>query len=127
MPIRALYEQWFSFLLAKLKRRPGDSTKRLALHWGMLDEEARRTFYGFMTLLDPKVHWDACWYIAEKYYKEYFDESCSEWVVDNPSVALVATVRRAFSHDFAFAWAYLDVDVTCQASGDKLQRLALTL
>ena len=121
MPIRALYEQWFSFLLAKLKRRPGDSTKRLALHWGMLDEDARQTFYGFMTLLDPKVHWDACWYIAEKYYKQYFDESCSEWVVVNPSVALVATLRRVFSHDSAFAWAYLDEDVTCQASGDKLQ------
>jgi hypothetical protein len=30
-------------------------------------------------------------------------------------------VRQAFSHDNVFAWAYLDVDVTCQASGDKLQ------
>lgn len=121
MPIRALYEQWFIFLLAKLKRLPDESKKTLALHWGRLDEDARKTFHGFMTSLDPKVHWDACWYIAEKYYNEYFDESCSEWVVDNPSVALVATVRKAFSHDYVFAWAYLESDVTCQASGDKLQ------
>ena len=121
MPIRALYEQWFSFLLAKLKRRPGESTKRLEFLWERLEESARQTFHVFMTPLDPKVHWDACWYIAEKYYEEYFDESCSEWVVDNPSVALVATVRQAFSHDYVFAWAYLNVEVTCQASGDKLQ------
>jgi len=77
-----------------------------------------------MISLDPKVHWNACWYIAEKYYNKYFDESCSEWVVDNPSAALVATVRKAFFDDYVFAWAYLDVDVTCQASGGKLQRLA---
>jgi hypothetical protein len=121
MPIRALYERWFIFFLAKLKRLPDESKKTLALHWGRLDEDARKTFHGFMTSLDPKVHWDACWYIAEKYYNEYFDESCSEWVVDNPSVALVATVRKAFSHDYVFAWAYLESDVTCQASGDKLQ------
>jgi hypothetical protein len=121
MPIRALYEQWFSFLLAKLKRRPGESTKRLAFHWERLDENARQTFHGFMTPLDPKVHWDACWYIAEKYYKQYFDESCSEWLVVNPSVALVATLRGVFCHDIAFAWAYLDEDVTCQVSVDKLQ------
>ena len=33
MPIRALYEQWFSYLLAKLKRLPGESKKRVAFHF----------------------------------------------------------------------------------------------
>ena len=86
--------------------------KRLAFHWDRLDEGARKTFHGFMISLDPKVHWNACWYIAEKYYKKYFDESYSEWVVDNPSAALVSTVRKAFSDDDVFARAYLDVDET---------------
>ena len=121
MPIRALYEQWFSYLLARLERLPDESKKRLAFHWGRLDEAARKTFHGFMISLDPKVHWNACWYIADQYCKKYFDESCFEWVVRNPSAALVATVRRAFFDDYVFAWAYRDVDITRQASDDKLQ------
>ena len=120
MPIRALYEQWFSYLLTKLERLPDESKKRLAFHWDRLDKGARKTFHGFMISLDPKVHWDGCWYIAEKYYKKYFDESCSEWVVYNPSAALVATLRKAWFDDYVFAWAYLDVDGTLQASGDKV-------
>ena len=121
MPIRALYEQWFSYLLVRLERLPDESKKKLAFHWDRLDKGARKYFYDFMSSLDPKVHWDGCWYIAEKYYKKYFDESCSEWVVYNPSAALVATLRKAWFDDYVFAWAYLDVDVTLQASGDKVQ------
>ena len=120
-PIRALYEQWFSYLLARLERLRDESKKRLAFHWDRLDKGARKYFYDCMSSLDPKVHWDGCWYIAEKYYKKYFDESCSEWVVYNPSAALVATLRKAWFDDYVFAWAYLDVDGTLQASGDKVQ------
>ena len=122
MPIRALYEQWFSYMLAKLKRLPDDSKTRLAFHWQYkLDEGARKTLYHYMYSVDSKVCWSACFYIAEQYYNKDFDESRSVWVVDNPSAALIATVRRAFFDDYVFAWAYLDVDIRCQASRDKLQ------
>ena len=114
MAIKALIEHWFSFMLGKLKRHPEAFKKLLAPHWGdKLDEGAQNTFYVYMTELDRKVHWNACFYIAEKYYKKYFDESCSEWVVHNPSAALVATVRRAFFDDYVFTWAYSDVDIRC--------------
>ena len=122
MAIKALIEHWFSFTLGKLKKHPEALKKLLALHWGdKLDEGAQKTFYVYMTVLDRRVHWNACFYIAEKYYNQYFDKSCSEWVVHNPSAALVATVRRAVLDDYVFSWAYRDVDITCQASDDNLQ------
>ena len=119
MAIKALIEHWFSFMLGKLKRHPDAFKKLLAPHWGdELDEGAQKTFYLYMTALDRRVHWNACFYIAEKYYNQYFDKSRSEWVVYNPSAALVATVRRAVFDDDVFAWACCDVDITCQASVD---------
>ena len=122
MVIKALIEHWFSFMLGKLKKHPEAFKKLLALHWGdKLDEGAQKTCYVYMIALDRRVHWNACSYSAEKYYNQYFDKSCSEWVVHNPSAALVATVRMAFFDDYVFAWAFLVVEMRSQASTDKLQ------
>jgi hypothetical protein len=122
MPLRPEYEQAFSFTLKRLECHQDESKRRLASHWcDNLDEGARKILHVYLISLDSKDYFSACFYIAEQYTIKYFDESCLEWVVRNPSAALVATVRRAFFDDYVFAWAYLDVDVTCQASGDKLQ------
>ena len=72
--IKALIEHWFSFMLGTLKKHPEAFKKLLA-------EGAQKTFYVYMIALDRKVHWNECFYIAEKYYNQYFDKSCSEWVV----------------------------------------------
>ena len=122
MPLRPEYEQAFSFTLKRLEGHHDDSKRWLASHWRHnLDEGARKILHGYLISLDSKDYFSACFYIAEQYIIKYFDESRLVWVVSNPSAALVATVRRAFFDDYVFAWAYLDVDVTCQASGDKLQ------
>ena len=122
MPLRPEYEQAFSFTLKRLECHQDESKRRLASHWcDNLDEGARKILHVYLISLDSKDYFSACFYIAEQYTIKYFDESCLEWVVRNPSAALVATVKRAFFDDYVFAWAYLDVDVTCQASGDKLQ------
>jgi len=113
MPLRPEYEQAFSFTMKRLEGHPDDSKRRLASHWGVhLDEGARRTLHEYLISLDSKDYFSAFFYIAEQYAIKYFDESCLEWVVRNPSAALVSTVRKAFSDDDVFARAYLDVDET---------------
>ena len=122
MPLRPEYEQAFGFTLKRLEGHHDDSKRRLASHWRHnLDEGARKILHGYLISLDSEDYFRACFYIAEQYIIKYFDESRLKWVVLNPSAALVATVRRAFFDDYVFAWVYLDVDIPCQASGDKLQ------
>jgi len=108
--------------MKRLEGHHDDSKRRLASHWCVnLDEGARKILHEYLISLDSKDYFSAFFYIAEQYTIKYFDESCLEWVVRNPSAALVSTVRKAFFDDYVFARAYLDVDVTFQACGDKVQ------
>ena len=108
MPLRPEYEQAFSVTLKRLEGHRDESKRRLASHWcDNLDEGARKILHEYLISLDSKDYFSACFYIAEQNIVKYFDESCFEWVVGNPSAALVETVRRAFFDDYVFAWASL--------------------